>query len=839
MAANIIDIRVDKAESDILADIKKGLRPVADAEKTLPTLLLYDQEGLRLFEQITYQEEYYLTNAEIEVLETYADKIAQRISPGSIVVELGSGNLRKVNILLQAVDRLGKDIEYYAVDLSLPELERTFKQIPIEGYSHVKCFGLHGTYDDALEWLKSPAVEAKPKTILWLGSSLGNFKRHEVPPFLAGFGKVLQTGDTMLIGIDSCKDPKRVFHAYNDRDGVTHRFILNGLKHANALMGENAFNLDDWEVIGEYDTKAGRHHAFVAPRKDVVVDGVPMKQGERIRIEESYKYSREEAKKLWELAKLAENAVWANSKGDYGLHMVSKPSFFFPTTPEEYAEKPVPSLTEWQELWKAWDAVSKQMIPNSELLAKPIKLRNECIFYLGHIPTFLDIHIARATDGKPTEPAYFWKIFERGVDPDVDDPTLCHAHSEVPEEWPPLGTILQYQQTIRKNLEALYDSGEAEKNCRISRGLWIAFEHEAMHLETLLYMLIQSDKVLPPPGIKQPDFAAFAAQSEVMAVENEWFTIPESDIDIGLNDPEKDFGSKRYFGWDNERPCRSVHVKSFRAKARPITNGEYATYLLQTGKKEIPASWCDKAYSNGHDTNTTKRDSVVNGQSNGNGESSQGIIEGKFVRTVYGTIPLKLAMGWPVVASYDELVGCAQWMGGRIPTMEEARSIYAYVDSIKPEFEQSLGNTIPAVNGHLLNEGVFETPPSHHLSNGNSGAVTGLKPRDLFIDLEGTNVGFKHWHPVSVAEKGDKLCGQSDLGGVWEWTSTVLEKHDGFEPMELYPGYTADFFDGKHNITLGGSWATHPRIAGRKTFVNWYQRNYPYVWAGARIVTDL
>jgi formylglycine-generating enzyme required for sulfatase activity len=90
----------------------------------------------------------------------------------------------------------------------------------------------------------------------------------------------------------------------------------------------------------------------------------------------------------------------------------------------------------------------------------------------------------------------------------------------------------------------------------------------------------------------------------------------------------------------------------------------------------------------------------------------------------------------------------------------------------------------------LINEGVFETPPPHSLSNGDSGAVSGLNPRDLFIDLEGTNVGFKHWHPVSVVEKGNKLCGQSDLGGVWEWTSTVLEKHDGFEPMELYPGYT-------------------------------------------------
>ncbi|CAN9352168.1 unnamed protein product [Alternaria alternata] len=838
MATKIIDIRTDTAESDILADIKNGLRPNNGGEKKLPTLLLYDQEGLRLFEEITYQEEYYLTNAEIEVLETYADKIAERIPSNSIIVELGSGNLRKVNILLQAVDRLGKDVEYYAVDLSLPELERTFGEIPTDGYKHVKCFGLYGTYDDALEWLKTPEVEEKPKTILWLGSSLGNFKRHEVPPFLAGFGAVLQTGDTMLIGIDSCKDPERVYHAYNDCNGVTHKFILNGLKHANAIMGEKAFDIQNWEAIGEYDSQAGRHHAFVAPLKDTVVDGVPIKRGEKIRIEESYKYSREEAKELWELAKLAENVVWANAKGNYGLHFVSKPAVFFHTKPKEYAANPVPSLAEWRELWTAWDAVSKDMISEEELLSKPIKLRNECIFYIGHIPTFLDIHIARATTGKPSDPAYFWKIFERGVDPDVEDPTQCHAHSEIPEEWPPLKTILGFQETVRSKVEALYSSGEAESNGRVSRALWIGFEHEVMHLETLLYMLIQSDKVLPPPGTKVPDFAAFAAQSQTLANENQWFTIPESDIQIGLEDPEDDFKTIRYFGWDNERPRRTAHVKSFRAKARPITNGEYATYLSETGKTAIPASWCKQPYPNGKDTSISKRDSVVNGQHNETNGSPQSITEGKFVRTVYGIVPLKFAMGWPVVASYDELAGCAQWMGGRIPTMEEARSIYSYVDGMKPEFEKSLGNTIPAVNGHLINEGVFETPPPHSLSNGDSGTVSGLNPHDLFIDLEGTNVGFKHWHPVSVVEKGNKLCGQSDLGGVWEWTSTVLEKHDGFEPMELYPGYTADFFDGKHNVTLGGSWATHPRVAGRKTFVNWYQRNYPYVWAGARVVSD-
>jgi L-histidine Nalpha-methyltransferase / hercynylcysteine S-oxide synthase len=89
--ATIIDIRKDRAEESILDNIKNGLRPELGSEKTLPTLLLYDVAGLKLFEKITYLEEYYLTNTEIEVLEKYAVQIAERIEPNSIVVELGSG----------------------------------------------------------------------------------------------------------------------------------------------------------------------------------------------------------------------------------------------------------------------------------------------------------------------------------------------------------------------------------------------------------------------------------------------------------------------------------------------------------------------------------------------------------------------------------------------------------------------------------------------------------------------------------------------------------------------------------------------------------------------------
>jgi formylglycine-generating enzyme required for sulfatase activity len=342
------------------------------------------------------------------------------------------------------------------------------------------------------------------------------------------------------------------------------------------------------------------------------------------------------------------------------------------------------------------------MIPEDELLSKPINLRNECIFYLGHIPTFLDIHLARGTDGPPSEPAWFRDIFERGIDPDVEDPTKCHDHSKTPESWPPLGDILKFQATVRDRAEALYASGEADSNPRIARALWIGFEHEAMHLETLLYMLIQSERVLPPPGAVKPDFEALAKSSATNAVENQWFTIPEADVSVGLEDPEQDASAKRYFGWDIEKPSRVVHVKSFRAKARPITNGEYATYLAETGKSVIPASWSEHAYFNDKALSNGKRDGVVNGHDNGtngaNGTPPK-LTDGKYVRTVYGTVPLCFALDWPVMASYDELVGCAQWMGGRIPTMEEARSIYNYVTLNVPEIGKSLGNTIPAVNG--------------------------------------------------------------------------------------------------------------------------------------------
>ena len=112
------------------------------------------------------------------------------------------------------------------------------------------------------------------------------------------------------------------------------------------------------------------------------------------------------------------------------LHMVHKKpnTVSFPTRFADYTAQHVPLMKEFSQLWSAWDMATHDMIPQEELLTKPIKLRNACIFYLGHIPCFADIHMTRATGSEPTSPASYQKIFERGIDPDVDNPEHCHAH---------------------------------------------------------------------------------------------------------------------------------------------------------------------------------------------------------------------------------------------------------------------------------------------------------------------------------------------------------------------------------------------------------------------------
>jgi len=205
------------------------------------------------------------------------------------------------------------NLTYYALDLDREELVRSL-QGPTSKYSYVKVEGLLGTYDDGIELLKRLTV---PKTIFWLGSSVANMDRQDSAAFLQRFP--MNPGDSWVIGIDRRKDGLKVWRAYNDSQGVTREFELNGLRNANKILGREEFKEGDWEYVGEYDAVQGRHEAWYVPLKDVTVCGIEFKEGERVLVERSYKYGKKEVDELWERAGVVEVGRWSDSSKFYGM----------------------------------------------------------------------------------------------------------------------------------------------------------------------------------------------------------------------------------------------------------------------------------------------------------------------------------------------------------------------------------------------------------------------------------------------------------------------------------------------------------------------------------------
>jgi iron(II)-dependent oxidoreductase len=100
-----------------------------------------------------------------------------------------------------------------------------------------------------------------------------------------------------------------------------------------------------------------------------------------------------------------------------------------------------------------------------------------------------------------------------------------------------------------------------------------------------------------------------------------------------------------------------------------------------------------------------------------------------------------------------------------------------------------------------------------------------------------SNRDFRFWDPVPVnATPADiSAYGVSQVGGNgWEWTHTEFAPFPGFEAASYYPGYSTDFFDGKHYVVKGASSRTADLLT-RRSFRNWYRSEYPYTYTGFRV----
>lgn len=111
--------------------------------------------------------------------------------------------------------------------------------------------------------------------------------------------------------------------------------------------------------------------------------------------------------------------------------------------------------------------------------------------------------------------------------------------------------------------------------------------------------------------------------------------------------------------------------------------------------------------------------------------------------------------------------------------------------------------------------------------------------RGLVVDAESGNLGGAQLGttPVGRFPLGRSADGADDLfGNVWEWTASNFAPYPGFRPWP-YEGYSKTWFDGRHRVLRGGSWATRS-FALRRSFRNWYGPETRQIFAGFRPARD-
>ncbi|GLY50978.1 ergothioneine biosynthesis protein EgtB [Lentzea sp. NBRC 102530] len=295
-------------------------------------------------------------------------------------------------------------------------------------------------------------------------------------------------------------------------------------------------------------------------------------------------------------------------------------------------------------------------------------------------------------------------------------------------------------------------------------------QHEQQHDETMLatHQLRKGDPVLHAP---MPPAGSLVPTTEVF--------IPGGPFEMGTSDEP--------WALDNERPAHAVHVDSFFIDTTPVTNGEYAQFILAGGYDDRRL-WTDEGWQH-------RLDAKLQAPRFWQRE------ENSFVRTAFG-VTEPIVPDEPVVhVCFHEAQAYATWAGKRLPTEAEWEKA--------ARFDTAAGKTRRYPWGD-------EEPTEEH-----------------------ANLGQRHLRPAPVGAypAGASPAGVHQLiGDVWEWTSSDFGPYPGFEVFP-YEEYSQVFFGPDYKVLRGGSFGTD-KSAIRSTFRNW---DYPIrrqIFAGFRCARD-
>jgi L-histidine N-alpha-methyltransferase len=286
------------------------LRGLSAAHRELPCKYFYDATGAELFERICKLPEYYPTRAELAILASHGNEMADRLGPDCMLIEFGSGSSTKTRALL---DRLKSPAAYVPVDISREQLLDTARSL-IRDYPGLEVRPVYADFTLPFE-IPASNQPSRKRVVYFPGSTIGNFDPDKAHELLRRAARLAGPGGGMLLGADLKKDPRLLHSAYNDRQGVTAAFNLNLLVRINRELRGN-FRVDQFWHHALYNPLEGRVEIYLVSRQDQRVDVADhqffIAEGEPICTEYSYKYSVADLTELAADAGFAVEQLWTD-----------------------------------------------------------------------------------------------------------------------------------------------------------------------------------------------------------------------------------------------------------------------------------------------------------------------------------------------------------------------------------------------------------------------------------------------------------------------------------------------------------------------------------------------
>jgi L-histidine N-alpha-methyltransferase len=279
---------------EFAADVRTGL--TKPGQKELLSKYLYDDVGSALFEVISRLPEYGLTRADERLLRRHSWDVVDRLEGPIAVAELGSGTGKKTRHLLEAFCRRQRTA-YYPIEISRSALVMCEREL--SDIDSISILGFEREYLDGLLEVAAQRRAGQHLLVLFLGSTIGNFDRPAGIQFLAEVRRILQPGDSLLLGTDLLKSSAQLLGAYDDELGVTAAFNLNLLVRINRELDAN-FDLAQFEHVARinHTERSVEMHLQSKCRQTVNIEAaslsVELLEGETIWTESSHKYSPEE-----------------------------------------------------------------------------------------------------------------------------------------------------------------------------------------------------------------------------------------------------------------------------------------------------------------------------------------------------------------------------------------------------------------------------------------------------------------------------------------------------------------------------------------------------------------